>query len=94
MSCNDLDECFESYLISTHIDSLLWHKRLRHVNCIHLEKFTRQNLDFGLPKLSFSKYAFCDACVLGKHSKTSFKVMLLVLVFPYNFYIVTYLDFL
>ena len=69
----DLDECFESCLISTHDDSHLWRKCLSHVNCTYLEKPAMQNLVFGLSKLSFSKNASCDVCVLSKHSKTSSK---------------------
>ena len=49
-------------LFSTKDDHTLWHKCLEHVNAKHLTKLVNQNLVFGLPKLSFSKEIFYDAC--------------------------------
>ena len=39
-----------------------------------LEKLSRLELVIGLPKLKFEKDHICDACQLGKQTRSSFKV--------------------
>nr|XP_009602469.1 uncharacterized protein LOC104097589 [Nicotiana tomentosiformis] len=54
-------------------DAELWHKRLGHVSFTLLNKLVRKNLVRGLPKSSFKDHKVCDACVKGKHVRSSFK---------------------
>ena len=39
-----------------------------------LEKFSRVELVIGLPKLKFEKDHICDACQMGKQTRSSFKI--------------------
>nr|XP_016459601.1 PREDICTED: uncharacterized protein LOC107783142 [Nicotiana tabacum] len=54
-------------------DAELWHRRLGHVSFTLLNKLVRKNLVRGLPKSSFKDHKVCDACVKGKHVRSSFK---------------------
>ena len=47
--------------------------RLGHLNFKYLSKLSKYNLVRGLPKISFKKTHFCDACQLGKLTKASFQ---------------------
>nr|GEU36218.1 hypothetical protein [Tanacetum cinerariifolium] len=49
--------------------SLLWHRRLSHLNFITINKLSKQGLVRGLPKLKYKKYHMCEACSLGKSKK-------------------------
>ena len=62
-----LDRC----LISKYDDSILWYKRLTHVNIRTIEKLAKKNLVSGLPKLTFDKI-ICKTCELGKLKKSYF----------------------
>ena len=54
-------------------DQFTWHRKLGHVSIGILAKLSRLNLVKGLPKLSYAKDFFCDACAKGKQSRSSFK---------------------
>ena len=52
----------------------MWHRRLGHASMHVISKLYRNDLVIGLPKLSFDFDKVCDACVKGKHRKSSFKL--------------------
>ena len=54
-------------------NSLLWHRRLGHVNLELIKRIARKDLVKGLPKINFSEDMFCDACCQGKQTRASFK---------------------
>jgi hypothetical protein len=54
-------------------NSWLWHRRLGHVNMELLSKLSKLDLVKGLPIIKFVKDKICDACQLGKQTKSSFK---------------------
>nr|GEV66863.1 zinc finger, CCHC-type [Tanacetum cinerariifolium] len=43
----------------------------RHLNFDNINKMTRKNLVDGIPRINHAKQV-CDACLLGKHSRTTF----------------------
>nr|GEW03743.1 zinc finger, CCHC-type [Tanacetum cinerariifolium] len=49
----------------------LWHARLGHLNFDNINKMTRKNLVDGIPRIDHAGQV-CDACLLGKHSRTPF----------------------
>ncbi|GKA23814.1 zinc finger, CCHC-type containing protein [Tanacetum coccineum] len=49
----------------------LWHARLGHLNFDDINKMTRKNLVEGVPRINHAGQ-ICDACLLGKHSRTPF----------------------
>jgi hypothetical protein len=51
----------------------LWHRRLGHTNMELLSKLSKLDLVKGLPVTKFVKDKICDACQLGKQTKSSFK---------------------
>jgi hypothetical protein len=51
----------------------LWYRRLGHVNMELLSKLSKLDLVKGLPITKFVKDKICDACQLGKQTKSSFK---------------------
>ncbi|XP_021747543.1 uncharacterized protein LOC110713397 [Chenopodium quinoa] len=55
-------------------DPLLWHKRFGHASFSLLEKLRARNLVVGLPIIKFLQNKVCDACVKGKHVRSSFKL--------------------
>jgi hypothetical protein len=54
-------------------NSWLWHRRLGHANMELLSKLSKLDLVKGLPITKFVKDKICDACQLGKQTKSSFK---------------------
>jgi hypothetical protein len=54
-------------------NSWLWHRRLGHANMELLSKLSKLDLVKGLPVTKFVKDKICDACQLGKQTKSSFK---------------------
>ena len=54
-------------------ESWLWHRRLGHASMHVISKLCQNDLVVGLPKLSYDLDKVCDACVKGKHKKSSFK---------------------
>ncbi|XP_021731349.1 uncharacterized protein LOC110698260 [Chenopodium quinoa] len=59
-------------------DPLLWHKRFRHASFSLLDKLRSRNLVVGLPVIKFLQNKVCDACVKGKHVRSSFKLKKMV----------------
>nr|GEZ54232.1 retrovirus-related Pol polyprotein from transposon TNT 1-94 [Tanacetum cinerariifolium] len=53
--------------------SLLWHRRLSHLNFGVINHLARQGLVRGIPKLKFKKDHLCSACAVGKSKKKSHK---------------------
>ena len=54
-------------------ESWLWHRRLGHASIRVISKLCQNDLVVRLPKLSFDLNKVCDACVKGKHKKSSYK---------------------
>ncbi|XP_070042555.1 uncharacterized protein [Nicotiana tomentosiformis] len=48
-------------------------RRLGHANLSQLNKLAAKDLVLGLPKVEFTSDKVCDACVRGKHVRSSFK---------------------
>ena len=53
--------------------SWLWHRRLSHLNFKNMSKLASKDLVAGLPKFNFVKERPCNACQLGKQTRSSFK---------------------
>nr|GEV31607.1 reverse transcriptase [Tanacetum cinerariifolium] len=56
-------------------ESMLWHKRLGHLNFKTINKLVRSNPVKGLPSKSFENNHSCIACLKGKQHKASFVVI-------------------
>ncbi|GJY87811.1 ribonuclease H-like domain-containing protein [Tanacetum coccineum] len=54
-------------------ESMLWHRRLGHVNFKTINKLVKENLARGLPTKRFENDQTCVACLKGKQHKASFK---------------------
>ncbi|GJZ09443.1 putative ribonuclease H-like domain-containing protein [Tanacetum coccineum] len=54
-------------------ESMLWHKRLGHVNFKTINKLVKDNLVRGLPSKHFENDQTCVACLKGKQHKASCK---------------------
>nr|GEV38130.1 hypothetical protein [Tanacetum cinerariifolium] len=54
-------------------ESMLWHRRLGHLNFKTINKLVRSNLVKGLPSKSFENDHSCVACLKGKNHKASYK---------------------
>ncbi|GJW67737.1 putative ribonuclease H-like domain-containing protein [Tanacetum coccineum] len=54
-------------------ESMLWHRRLGHLNFKTMNKLVRNNLVKGLPSKSFENNHTCVACLKGKQHKASCK---------------------
>ena len=70
---NDLSSSNVCLMAEKEDESWMWHRRLGHVSMHVISKLCRNDLVVGLPKLSFDFDKVCDACVKGKHRKSSFK---------------------
>nr|GEV78678.1 ribonuclease H-like domain-containing protein [Tanacetum cinerariifolium] len=57
-------------------ESILWHKRLGHLNFKTMNKLVRNNLVKGLPSKYFENDHTCVACLKGKQHKASCKTKL------------------
>nr|GEY12139.1 hypothetical protein [Tanacetum cinerariifolium] len=57
-------------------ESMLWHKRLGHLNFKTINKLVRHNLVRGLPTKCFENDHNCSACLKGKQHKASCKTKL------------------
>nr|GEY70216.1 Gag-Pol polyprotein [Tanacetum cinerariifolium] len=53
--------------------SLLWHRRLSHLNFGAINYLARQGLVRGLSKLKFEKDHLCSVCAMGKSTKKTHK---------------------
>jgi hypothetical protein len=60
-------------LVAINENSWLWHRRLGHANMDLFSKLSKLDLVKGLPITKFVKDKICDACQLGKQTKSSFK---------------------
>ena len=60
-------------LVAIENDSWLWHKRFCHININTINKVAKNKLGKGLPDMKFKIDNICDACQLGKLTKSSFK---------------------
>ena len=60
-------------LASVDEDIWLWYKRLGHASMNLISKLSKNELVKGLLKLKFEKDTICDACQLGKQTKSSFR---------------------
>ncbi|GKE88807.1 putative ribonuclease H-like domain-containing protein, partial [Tanacetum coccineum] len=58
-------------------ESMLWHRRLGHLNFKTMNKLVKNNLVKGLPFKSFANNHTCVACLKGKQHKASCKTKLL-----------------
>ena len=54
-------------------ESLLWHKRLCHLNFDNLIKIRKEKRVRGIPSLRKPDMGLCKNCQIGKMGKTSFK---------------------
>ncbi|GJY57324.1 putative ribonuclease H-like domain-containing protein, partial [Tanacetum coccineum] len=54
-------------------ESMLWHRRLGHINFKKINKLVKDNLVRGLPTKSFENDQTCVACLKGKQHRTSCK---------------------
>ncbi|GJX25150.1 putative ribonuclease H-like domain-containing protein [Tanacetum coccineum] len=54
-------------------ESMLWHRRLGHVNFKTINKLVKENLVRGLPTKRFENDQTCVACLKGKQHKASYK---------------------
>nr|GEW08072.1 putative ribonuclease H-like domain-containing protein [Tanacetum cinerariifolium] len=61
-------------------ESMLWHRRLGHLNFKTMNKLVRHNLVKGLPSKCFENDHTCVACLKGKQHKESCKTKLVNLV--------------
>nr|GEV57450.1 putative ribonuclease H-like domain-containing protein [Tanacetum cinerariifolium] len=57
-------------------ESMLWHRRLGHLNFKTMNKLVRHNLVRGLPTKCFENDHNCSACLKGKQHKASCKTKL------------------
>nr|GEX55673.1 putative ribonuclease H-like domain-containing protein [Tanacetum cinerariifolium] len=57
-------------------ESVLWHRRLGHLNFKTMNKLVRHNLFIGLPSKCFENDHTCVACLKGKQHKASCKTKL------------------
>ncbi|GJV93823.1 putative ribonuclease H-like domain-containing protein [Tanacetum coccineum] len=54
-------------------ESMLWHRRLGHINFKNINKLVKDNLVRGLPKKHFENDQTCVACLKGKQHRASCK---------------------
>ncbi|GJR49663.1 putative ribonuclease H-like domain-containing protein [Tanacetum coccineum] len=54
-------------------ESMLWHKRLGHINFKNINKLVKDNLVRGLPIKRFENDQPCVACLKGKQHRASYK---------------------
>ncbi|GJU11637.1 putative ribonuclease H-like domain-containing protein [Tanacetum coccineum] len=56
---------------ATSDESMLWHRRLGHINFKNINKLVKENLVKGLPKKRFENDQTCVACLKGKKHRAS-----------------------
>ncbi|GJR71114.1 putative ribonuclease H-like domain-containing protein [Tanacetum coccineum] len=65
-------ECLTCLVAKATLDeSMLWHRRLGHVNFKTINKLVKENLVRGLPSKRFKNDQTCVACLKGKQHKAS-----------------------
>ncbi|GJV18888.1 putative ribonuclease H-like domain-containing protein [Tanacetum coccineum] len=57
---------------ATSDESMLWHRRLGHINFKNINKLVKDNLVRGLPTKHFENDQTCVACLKGKQHRASF----------------------
>ncbi|GJW59265.1 putative ribonuclease H-like domain-containing protein [Tanacetum coccineum] len=57
---------------ATSDESMLWHRRLGHINFKNINKLVKDNLVRGLPTKRFENDQTCVACLKGKQHRASF----------------------
>ncbi|GJU57347.1 putative ribonuclease H-like domain-containing protein [Tanacetum coccineum] len=64
-----------TYLVAkaTLDESMLWHRRLGHINFKNMNKLVKENLVRGLPSNHFDYDQTCVACLKGKQHRASYK---------------------
>ncbi|GJV52838.1 putative ribonuclease H-like domain-containing protein [Tanacetum coccineum] len=67
-------------------ESMLWDRRLGHVNFKTINKLVKENIVRGLPTKHFDNDQTCDACLKGKQHKASFRTMLADFKLPTTFW--------
>jgi len=63
----------DMYIIAEENDLWLWHKRFCHIHFKAINKFSKNKLVKGLPKMNFKVNNIYDACQLRKLTKSSLK---------------------
>ncbi|GKA18697.1 putative ribonuclease H-like domain-containing protein, partial [Tanacetum coccineum] len=58
---------------TTYDESMLWHRRLGHINFKNINKLVKENLVRGLPLKCFENDQTCVACLKGKQHRDSCK---------------------
>ncbi|GKB46166.1 putative ribonuclease H-like domain-containing protein [Tanacetum coccineum] len=58
---------------ATSYESILWHRRLGHINFKNINKLVKDNLIRGLPTKCFENDQTCVACLKGKQHRSSCK---------------------
>nr|GEU85327.1 hypothetical protein [Tanacetum cinerariifolium] len=58
---------------ATNDESMLWHRRVGHINFKNINKLVKDNLVRGLPSKHFKNDQTCVSCLKGKQHKVSFK---------------------
>ncbi|GJX83564.1 retrovirus-related pol polyprotein from transposon TNT 1-94 [Tanacetum coccineum] len=67
-------ECLTCLVAKATLDeSMLWHRRLGHINFKTINKLVKDNLVKGLPIKRFENDQTCVACLKGKQHKASFE---------------------
>jgi len=66
-------------MLSQDDESWLWHRRLAHIDIRHLNRIASKDLVIGLPKLKFERNRLYEACQKDKQTKSSFKLINVVL---------------
>nr|GFA05416.1 putative ribonuclease H-like domain-containing protein [Tanacetum cinerariifolium] len=68
-----------TYLVAKALvdESMLWHRRLGHLNFKTMNKLVRNNLAKGLPSKCFENDNTCVACLKGKQHNASCKTKLM-----------------
>ncbi|GJS18536.1 putative ribonuclease H-like domain-containing protein [Tanacetum coccineum] len=65
---------------ATSDESMLWHRRLGHINFKNINKLVKDNLVRGLPTKRFENDQTCVACLKGKQHRASCKSKVLNLI--------------
>ncbi|GJS58514.1 putative ribonuclease H-like domain-containing protein [Tanacetum coccineum] len=65
---------------ATSDESMLWHRRLGHINFKNINKLVKDNLVRGLLTKRFENYQTCVACLKGKQHRAAYKSKVLNLI--------------
>ncbi|GJZ21997.1 putative ribonuclease H-like domain-containing protein, partial [Tanacetum coccineum] len=73
-------------------ESMLWHRRLGHVNFKTIHKLVKENLVRGLPIKRFENDQTCVACLKGKQHKASFEHLAVLAYASFKDFVVYQMD--